>query len=115
MTTVTQEIVVIIQAREIQVSGVVIMIPVTVHAENFDEVKTPLGTFKTLSLTPRMEKEPPRGIFTRGDMRVWIAQKTPFLPVRMQLQLSLGTATLTLTGYTPPSEKPAPAAPAPKE
>ncbi|MFT3781436.1 MAG: DUF3108 domain-containing protein [Nibricoccus sp.] len=84
------------------------LFPVTVHAEGKEAVKTPLGNFESLVLSPRMEKEEPRGIFKRDNpIKVWIAQRAPFLPVQMQLQLSIGTATLTLKEYHPPKTPPA--------
>jgi len=92
--------------------------PVTIHAEGIEEVDTPLGDFKALMLCPRMEKEPPRGMFKRGgEIQVWIAQSGAHLPVKMQLKLGFGSATLTLIEHTPPkSPQPtataAPAAPA---
>ena len=79
------------------------LFPVTIHAEGIEEVDTPLGDFKTLLLTPRMEKEPPRGIFKRGGkISVWVAQSGERLPVKMQLQLGFGSATLTLIEHTLP-------------
>jgi hypothetical protein len=85
--------------------------PVTIHAEGIDEVDTPLGEFKALVLCPRMEKEPPRGLFKRGgEIKAWIAQSGDHLPVKMQLKLGFGSATLTLVEHTPaaqPAQAPA--------
>lgn len=84
--------------------------PVTIRAEGMEDVDTSLGEFKSLLLCPRMEKEPPRGVFKKGgEIKVWIAQSGARLPVKMQLKLGFGTATLTLVSHTPP---PAPAKPA---
>ncbi len=75
--------------------------PLTLHAEAYENVKTPLGTFKALRMVPRMEKEEPRGIFERGgEIKVWISQDGERLPVRMQLKLKYGTATLLLQERT---------------
>jgi Protein of unknown function (DUF3108) len=75
--------------------------PVTIEAEGYETLTTPLGTFKTLRLVPRMEHHP-KGIFARGGaIEVWVSQSRPRLPVRMQLQLRLGTATLTLIKHDP--------------
>ncbi len=75
--------------------------PVTITAENYETLTTPLGTFKTLRLVPRMEHDP-KGIFARGgNIEVWVSQEKPRLPVKMQLQLRLGTATLTLIKHDP--------------
>jgi hypothetical protein len=85
------------------------LFPVTIHADSMEDVDTPLGDFTALVLTPRMEKEPPRGLFKRGgEIKVWIAQSGARLPVKMQLKLGFGSATLTLIEHTPP---PAPATP----
>jgi hypothetical protein len=87
--------------------------PVTIHVEGIEEVDTPLGDFQALILCPRMEKEPPRGLFKRGgEIKAWIAQSGARLPVKMQLKLGFGSATLTLIEHTPPT-KPAPTATAP--
>lgn len=82
---------------------------VTIHAESIEEVDTPIGDFKTMLLSPRMEKEPPRGLFKRGGkISVWVAQSGQRLPVKMQLQLGFGSATLKLIEYTPPPPPPVP-------
>jgi hypothetical protein len=91
------------------------LFPVTIHAEGMEKVDTPLGDFQAMLLSPRMEKEPPRGIFKRGGkISVWVAQSGPRLPVKMQLQLGFGSATLTLIEHTPPPPAPAPASANPK-
>lgn len=80
------------------------LFPVTVRAEGTEDVETPLGEFKTVVLCPRMEKEPPRGLFKRGgEIKAWIAQTGDRLPVKMQLKLGFGSATLTLIEHTPPA------------
>ncbi|HZL45863.1 MAG TPA: DUF3108 domain-containing protein [Opitutaceae bacterium] len=83
--------------------------PLALYAEGYDEVRTPLGRFRTLVLVPRME-ENPKGIFKRGgEIKVWISQEGQKLPVKMQLKLKFGAATLSLTDYrkTAAPEKPA--------
>lgn len=71
----------------------------SIHAENYEEVRTPIGRFKTLVLVPRMDKNP-KGLFKRGgEIKVWIAQDGSRLPVRMQLKLKFGTASLLMTKY----------------
>lgn len=75
----------------------------TIHAERFETITTPLGSFRTLVLAPRMEKTPPKGMFKRGSaVRVWISQDERHLPVRFEVEFSVGTGTATLTHYTPP-------------
>ena len=83
--------------------------PLAIYAERYEEVRTPLGTYHTLVLVPRMEQNP-RGIFKRGgEFKVWISQQGQKLPVKMQLKLKFGTATLQLVDYkktTPEQAKP---------
>ncbi|HTQ30983.1 MAG TPA: DUF3108 domain-containing protein [Opitutaceae bacterium] len=76
---------------------------VTIFADRYEKILTPLGGFDTLVLVPRMEKDP-KGIFKRGgEIRVWITQDERHLPVKMEVKLKFGTATAQLTDYTPPS------------
>lgn len=83
----------------------------TLHAERYEELRTPLGTFKTLVLVPRMEKTEPKGMFKRGStVRVWISQDERHLPVRFEVEFKFGAGIATLVGYQPPT-KPAPSAP----
>lgn len=78
--------------------------PLTLHAEMFENVRTPMGSFKALRLVPSMDKETPRGIFQRGgEIKVWISEGDRPLPVRMQLKLNFGTATLSLQEHTVPT------------
>jgi len=85
--------------------------PVAIYAEAYEEVRTPLGKYRTLRLAPRMEKDP-RGVFKRGgEIKVWISQGEVKLPVKMQLKLKIGAATLLLSDYKNPPATPA-AAPA---
>ena len=80
--------------------------PLALCAEAYEEVATPLGTFPTLLIVPRMEKNP-KGIFKRGgQFKVWISQSGQKLPVKMQLKLGFGSAILHLADYqkgTPPA------------
>ncbi len=76
--------------------------PITIEAEGYEEVRTPLGKYRTLVLVPRMEKDA-KGLFKRGgEIKVWIAQDGSRLPVKMQLKLRFGAATLSLSKYEPP-------------
>jgi hypothetical protein len=75
----------------------------TIFADHYEKIRTPLGRFDTLVLIPRMEKEP-KGMFKRGgEVRVWITQDARHLPVKFEVKLKFGTATAQLTGYTPPA------------
>lgn len=77
----------------------------TIHAVRYESITTPLGSFQTLMLEPRMEKTPPKGMFKRGStVRVWIAQNDPRrLPVRFEVEFKFGSGIATLTSYQPPS------------
>lgn len=76
--------------------------PIAIHAEGYEEVRTPMGKYRALVLVPRMDQNP-KGLFKRGgEVKVWIAQDGSRLPVRMQLKLRFGSATLSLSEYQPP-------------
>jgi len=75
----------------------------SIYADHFEEVRTPLGTYQTLVLIPRMEKDP-KGLFKKGgEIKVWISQDASNLPVKMQLKLNFGSATLLLSSYQAPA------------
>ncbi len=79
--------------------------PLSIYAVSFEDVRTPMGKYKTLVLVPRMEKNP-KGLFKRGgEIKVWIAQDGSRLPVKMQLKLNFGSATLSLSSYKAPNAK----------
>jgi Protein of unknown function (DUF3108) len=81
--------------------------PLAIRAEGYENVSTPLGTYRTLVLVPRMEKDP-KGMFTKGgEIKVWISQDASNLPVKMQLTLKYGSATLLLSKYVNASGEPA--------
>jgi hypothetical protein len=77
----------------------------TIRAVRYESITTPLGTFNTLVLEPRMEKTPPKGMFKRGSaVRVWIAQNDPRrLPVKFEVELKFGSGVATLVAYQPPA------------
>jgi hypothetical protein len=78
----------------------------TLYALRYENVRTPVGTFNTLVLEPRMEKTPPKGMFKRGStVKVWIAQDDHKLPVQFQVEFKIGTGTATLEAYQPPTAK----------
>ena len=73
--------------------------PLSIYADSYEEVRTPLGTYQTLVLIPRMDPEP-KGLFKKGgEIKVWISQDASNLPVKMQLKLGFGSATLLLSDY----------------
>lgn len=79
--------------------------PIAIHAEGYEEVRTPMGKFRTLVLVPRMDPAEAKGLFKRGgEIKVWIAQDGSKLPVKMQLKLNFGSATLLLSDYQAPAK-----------
>lgn len=75
----------------------------TFHAERYETIKTPLGTFNTLVIVPRMEKTAPKGMFKRGStVRVWISQDERHLPVKFEVEFKFGAGVATLVKYDPP-------------
>jgi hypothetical protein len=77
--------------------------PLSIYADHYEEVHTPLGKYQTLVLIPRMDKNP-KGLFKRGgEIKVWITQDNSRLPVKMQLKLNFGTVSLLLIDYKAPS------------
>ena len=76
----------------------------TIHALRYEDVTTPLGTFNTLVLEPRMEKTPPKGMFKRGSaVSVWISQDERRLPVKFKVEFKFGAGVATLIKYQPPA------------
>jgi hypothetical protein len=99
------------QKKDVLVSFGNEFFPIAIYADHYEVVRTPLGTYQTLVLVPRMEQNP-KGIFKRGgEIKVWISQQGQKLPVKLQLKLGFGTATLLLAEYRPgrvPFPSPAP-------
>jgi len=78
----------------------------TIYAVGYEELKTPLGKFKTLKLVPKMEKTPPKGMFKRGStVSVWISQDEKHLPVRFEVEFKFGSGVATLIEHEPPATK----------
>ena len=72
----------------------------TIHADAYEEVRTPLGRFQTLRLTPRMEKTEPKGMFKRGSaVHVWISQDGKNLPVKFEVEFKFGSGVATLIDH----------------
>ena len=92
------------EKRDVVVQFAADFYAITIQAEGYEDVHTPMGDYKTLLLVPRMEKDP-KGLFKRGgQIKVWIAQDDTHLPVKMQLKLNFGTASLSLVSYTAPGK-----------
>jgi len=70
------------------------------HRHGYEEIRTPMGKFRTLRLTPRMEKSEPKGMFKRGsEVHVWISQDGRRLPVRFEVEFKFGARVATLIDH----------------
>ncbi|HLY41024.1 MAG TPA: DUF3108 domain-containing protein [Terracidiphilus sp.] len=70
-------------------------VPVTIKVEGREEVKTPLGTFKTIRVQPTAAA----GVVkNRGNIWIWYTDDDRHLPVQMRARLFWGTITFRLTG-----------------
>ncbi len=70
-------------------------VPVTMRVESREEVKTSLGTFKTLRVQPTADA----GVVkNRGNIWIWYTDDERHLPVQMRARLFWGTITFRLTG-----------------
>ena len=70
------------------------IVPVTMKVEGREEVKTPLGTYKTVRVQPTAEA----GVVkNRGNIWIWYTDDEHHLPVQMRARLFWGTITFRLT------------------
>jgi hypothetical protein len=70
-------------------------VPVTMKVEGREEIKTTLGTFKTLRVQPTADA----GVVkNRGNIWIWYTDDDRHLPVQMRARLFWGTMTFRLTG-----------------
>ena len=70
-------------------------VPVTMRIEGREEIKTALGTFKTLRVQPTADA----GVVkNRGNIWIWYTDDQRHLPVQMRARLFWGTITFRLTG-----------------
>lgn len=61
-----------------------------------EELKTPLGKFKTVVIKPLLKSN---GIFARtGDMYIWLTDDDRRIPVQMKSEVKIGSIKATLTG-----------------
>ncbi len=68
---------------------------VTMKVEGREEIKTSLGTFKTLRVQPTADN----GVVkNRGNIWIWYTDDERHLPVQMRARLFWGTITFRLTG-----------------
>ena len=70
-------------------------VPVTMRVEGREEIKTPVGTFKTLRVQPTADA----GVVkNRGNIWIWYTDDDRHLPVQMRARLFWGTITFRLNG-----------------
>ena len=70
-------------------------VPVTMRVEGREEIKTSLGTFKTLRVEPTADA----GVVkNRGNIWIWYTDDERHLPVQMRARLFWGTLTFRLIG-----------------
>jgi hypothetical protein len=71
------------------------IVPVTMKVEGREEIKTPLGVFKTLRVQPTAAA----GVVkNRGNIWIWYTDDERHLPVQMRARLFWGTITFRLVG-----------------
>ena len=71
------------------------IVPVTMKVEGREEIKTPLGTFKTIRVQPTADA----GVVkNRGNIWIWYTDDERHLPVQMRARLFWGTITFRLIG-----------------
>ncbi len=69
-------------------------VPVTMKVEGREEIKTPIGTFKTIRVEPTADA----GVVkNRGNIWVWYTDDERHLPVQMRARLFWGTITFRLS------------------
>jgi len=70
-------------------------VPVTMKVEGREEIKTSLGSFKTIRVQPTADA----GVVkNRGNIWIWYTDDERHLPVQMRARLFWGTITFRLTG-----------------
>jgi len=68
-------------------------VPVTMKVEGKEEIKTPVGTFKTIRVQPTADA----GVVkNRGNIWIWYSDDDRHLPVQMRARLFWGTITFRL-------------------
>lgn len=69
-------------------------VPVTMKVEGKEEIKTPIGTFKTIRVQPTADA----GVVkNRGNIWIWYTDDDRHLPVQMRARLFWGTITFRLS------------------
>ena len=81
------------QSFVIPVADALHTVPVTMKVEGREELKTPLGTFKTIRVQPTADA----GVVkNRGNIWIWYTDDERHLPVQMRARLFWGTITFRL-------------------
>ena len=70
-------------------------VSVTMRVESREEIKTSLGTFKTVRVQPTADAG---AVKNRGNIWIWYTDDERHLPVQMRARLFWGTITFRLTG-----------------
>ncbi len=69
-------------------------VPVTMKVEGREEIKTPVGTFKTIRVQPTADA----GVVkNRGNIWIWYSDDERHIPVQMRARLFWGTITFRLS------------------
>ena len=64
--------------------------------EKREQIRTPLGSFKTLKVTSRLKFQ---GIFAAaGNVTAWLTDDSRHIPVMIRSKLKVGEVTLILVG-----------------
>ena len=83
------------QSFPVPVADAMHTVLVTMKVEGREEVKTPLGTFKTIRVQPTADA----GVVkNRGNIWIWYTDDDKHLPVQMRARLFWGTITFRLSG-----------------
>jgi hypothetical protein len=83
------------QSFVVPVADALHTVPVTMKVEGREEVKTPLGTFKTIRVQPTAAA----GVVkNRGNIWIWYTDDERHLPVQMRARMFWGTITFRLSG-----------------
>ena len=84
-----------VEGRRLPVVDAMSTVLVTMKIEGSEEIKTPLGTFKTLRVQPTADA----GVVkNRGNIWIWYTDDERHLPVQMRARLFWGTITFRLIG-----------------
>jgi hypothetical protein len=84
----------VVQSFQVPIADPMHTVLVTMKVEGREEIKTPLGTFKTLRVQPTADA----GVVkNRGNIWIWYTDDDRHLPVQMRARLFWGTITFRLS------------------